>query len=123
MNRLVRCAEKQPDKRAHTLNCLDTYSVVSPADISKVLRKRHILRIRRRRSQSRTPAESWPDANGGIRSGHTTYICGQGYALGTLEADRVPNLVIMDGDPLRDIEAVSRVSLVIKNGESVSAAE
>jgi hypothetical protein len=83
MNRLVRCVEKQPDKRTLTVNRLDTDSAVSPADISDVLRRRHIPRSRRCRSQSRIPAESWPDANGAIRIGHAAYICGQGDASGT----------------------------------------
>jgi hypothetical protein len=39
--------------------------------------------------------------------------------LGTLEPGKVADIIMVDGDPLRDLEALSRVELVIKGGAVV----
>ena len=44
-------------------------------------------------------------------------VCGQGDELGTLEAGKLADLIVVDGDPLEDLQAMSRVTLVIKYGE------
>jgi imidazolonepropionase-like amidohydrolase len=42
--------------------------------------------------------------------------------LGTVEVDKLADLIVVDGDPLSDISAVQRVLLVIKAGEVVKDA-
>jgi imidazolonepropionase-like amidohydrolase len=44
-------------------------------------------------------------------------VCGHGDELGTLEPGKLADLIVVDGDPLQDMQAMSRVVLVIKNGE------
>jgi len=48
---------------------------------------------------------------------HSASICGHGGELGTLEPGKLADVIIVDGDPLEDLQAMSRVVLVIKNGE------
>ncbi len=44
-------------------------------------------------------------------------VCGHGKELGTLESGKLADLIVVDGNPLTDIEAMNRVFVVIKNGE------
>jgi imidazolonepropionase-like amidohydrolase len=44
-------------------------------------------------------------------------VCGHGNELGTLEPGKLADVIVVDGDPLTDIEAMSRVSVVIKDGQ------
>ena len=39
--------------------------------------------------------------------------------LGTLEQGKIADLILIDGDPLKDIKALERVQLVVKDGEVV----
>ena len=39
--------------------------------------------------------------------------------IGTLEADKLADFVLLDGDPLRDVGAYTRVALVAQNGRIV----
>ena len=48
---------------------------------------------------------------------HAAWVCGHGNELGTLEPGKLADVVIVDGDPLADIEAMSRVVAVIKGGQ------
>jgi imidazolonepropionase-like amidohydrolase len=48
---------------------------------------------------------------------HSAYVCGHGSELGTLEPGKLADVIVVDGDPLQDLQAMSRVVLVIKNGE------
>jgi imidazolonepropionase-like amidohydrolase len=43
-------------------------------------------------------------------------VIGQGGALGTLEAGKLADAIVVDGDPLRDISQVRRIYRVIKDG-------
>ena len=43
-------------------------------------------------------------------------VCGMEDRLGTLEAGKIADIVVVDGDPLSDISALRDVSLVIKSG-------
>jgi imidazolonepropionase-like amidohydrolase len=44
-------------------------------------------------------------------------VCGQGEALGTLEAGKLADLLVLAGDPLTDlVEAVQRVAVVVRGG-------
>ncbi len=45
------------------------------------------------------------------------YVCGQGAELGTLEPGMLADVIVVDGDPIEDIEALGRVVAVVKNGE------
>jgi len=48
---------------------------------------------------------------------HAAFVCGQGETLGTLEPGKLADIIIVDGDPLADLEAMNRVRAVIKGGE------
>jgi imidazolonepropionase-like amidohydrolase len=56
-----------------------------------------------------------------IRAGtqHAAWVCGHGDELGTLEPGKLADLIVVDGDPLADIEAMARVIAVIKGGQLV----
>ena len=44
---------------------------------------------------------------------------GQGESLGTIEAGRIADLVVVGGDPLRSIAGLERVNLVVRDGRVV----
>lgn len=44
-------------------------------------------------------------------------VCGHGQELGTLEPGKLADIIVVNGDPLTDIEVMSQVSVVIKNGQ------
>lgn len=48
---------------------------------------------------------------------HAAAACGLGRSLGTLEAGKLADLVIVRGDPLSDLAALDSVIVVIKGGE------
>ena len=43
--------------------------------------------------------------------------------MGTLEPGMLADVIVVDGDPLADIQALSHVVLVIKNGEIAVSSE
>jgi imidazolonepropionase-like amidohydrolase len=47
--------------------------------------------------------------------------CRVGEQVGTLEAGKTADILAVDGDPLRDIEALARPTLVIQGGRRVEA--
>jgi imidazolonepropionase-like amidohydrolase len=47
----------------------------------------------------------------------SAYICGHGDELGILQSGRLADVIVVDGDPLEDLKAMSQVVLVIKDGE------
>lgn len=48
---------------------------------------------------------------------HAARVCGHGQDLGTIEAGKLADLQIVDGDPAEDLGALERVVLVIKGGK------
>jgi len=48
---------------------------------------------------------------------HAAQVCGKGDELGSLEAGKLADIIIVDGDPLADLTAMARVIAVIKGGE------
>jgi imidazolonepropionase-like amidohydrolase len=44
---------------------------------------------------------------------------GIGDRVGTIQPGKLADLVLLDGDPLQDIESVGRVDLVVKEGRVV----
>lgn len=44
-------------------------------------------------------------------------VCGQEKELGTLEPGKLADIIIIDGNPLADIEAFSRISHVFSDGK------
>lgn len=44
-------------------------------------------------------------------------LCGLGSELGTLEAGKLADLIVVGGDPLTDPESLRRVRLVVRNGQ------
>jgi imidazolonepropionase-like amidohydrolase len=48
---------------------------------------------------------------------HAAFVCGQGETLGTLEPGKLADVIIIDGDPLSDLDAMDRVRAVVKGGE------
>ncbi len=51
------------------------------------------------------------------------YVCGQGDNLGTLEPGKLADIIVVEGNPLVDLEALDHVILVIKGGQIVYQAE
>ena len=43
-------------------------------------------------------------------------ILGRGHELGTIEPGKLADLIVVAGNPLADINALSRVELVLKDG-------
>ena len=54
---------------------------------------------------------------------HSAHVCGHGGELGTLEPGMLADVIVVDGDPLEDIQAMGEVVLVIKNGEIAVVSE
>ena len=48
---------------------------------------------------------------------HAAAACGQASSLGTLEAGKLADIIIVNGDPLADLAAMDRVIAVVKGGE------
>jgi len=46
-------------------------------------------------------------------------VCGLGQELGTLEAGKTADVLVVNGDPLRDLAALTNVRLVIRRGEII----
>ncbi len=46
-------------------------------------------------------------------------VCGQEQSLGTLEAGKLADIVVVDGNPLVDLDALSRVTAIVLGGEIV----
>ena len=44
-------------------------------------------------------------------------VCGQSSSLGSLEAGKLADIIVVDGDPLSDLTAMDRVVAVVKGGE------
>ncbi len=44
-------------------------------------------------------------------------VCGHGDELGTLEPGKLADLIVVDGNPLNEVEAMNRVTLVIRGGK------
>ena len=51
---------------------------------------------------------------------HGAAICGVGDELGTIEVGKLADLIVVDGNPLEDIQNVRRLKLVLKEGVIVS---
>jgi imidazolonepropionase-like amidohydrolase len=47
---------------------------------------------------------------------HAARVCGHGEDLGTLEAGKLADILVVDGDPSADLGALQRVSIVVKGG-------
>jgi imidazolonepropionase-like amidohydrolase len=54
---------------------------------------------------------------------HSAQVCGHGNELGTLEPGMLADVIVVDGNPLEDIQAMSEILLVIKNGEIAAISE
>ena len=50
---------------------------------------------------------------------HAAHVCGQSHELGTLESGKLADLIIVDGNPLIDLDAMDSVLYVVKDGEVV----
>jgi imidazolonepropionase-like amidohydrolase len=47
---------------------------------------------------------------------HSAYVSGHGGELGTLEPGMLADVIVVDGDPLEDLQAMNQVVLVVKSG-------
>jgi imidazolonepropionase-like amidohydrolase len=47
---------------------------------------------------------------------HAARVCGHGEDLGTIEAGKLADLLVVDGDPVMDLAALERVVLVVRGG-------
>ncbi|MBT8372065.1 MAG: amidohydrolase family protein [Desulfobacterales bacterium] len=43
-------------------------------------------------------------------------VCGLGSEFGTLEQGKIADILVVDGDPLKDLASLKNVRLVIKSG-------
>ena len=50
---------------------------------------------------------------------HAAYVCGQGEELGTLESGKLADIIILDGDPLKDIQNFGKVRTVVLGGHLI----
>ena len=50
-------------------------------------------------------------------------VIGRGEELGTLEAGKLADIIVVNGDPLQDLSAVGNVELVVKNGKIINPEE
>jgi len=46
-------------------------------------------------------------------------VCGLGEELGTLESGKTADVLVVDGDPLEDLAALTKVRLVVHMGEII----
>ena len=51
---------------------------------------------------------------------HGAEVCGVGAELGTVEAGKLADLIVVEANPLEDIANVRRLQLVLKDGRVVS---
>jgi imidazolonepropionase-like amidohydrolase len=54
---------------------------------------------------------------------HAAYVCGQNEELGTLEAGKLADLIVVDGNPLENINVMDSVLYIVKDGELVLTPE
>ncbi len=47
------------------------------------------------------------------------HVCNLGDELGTLQAGKIADVLVVNGDPLEDVQALTQVRLVIHNGEVI----
>ncbi|MBX3503442.1 MAG: amidohydrolase family protein [Alphaproteobacteria bacterium] len=66
----------------------------------------------------RSGATPWQALVAATRNGAA--ICGVGHELGTIEVGKLADLIVVDGNPLEDINNVRRLQLVLKEGVIVS---
>jgi imidazolonepropionase-like amidohydrolase len=59
-----------------------------------------------------------------LRAGtqHAAWVCGHGDELGTLEPGKLADVIIVDGDPLVELQAMGRLVAVVKGGQVVPLA-
>lgn len=50
---------------------------------------------------------------------HAAYVCGHGDELGTLEIGKLADLIVVDGNPLEDLNVMDSVLYIVKDGEIV----
>lgn len=50
---------------------------------------------------------------------HAAHVCNLDHELGTLEAGKIADIVVVEGDPLDDIHALTNVRIIIHNGEVI----
>jgi imidazolonepropionase-like amidohydrolase len=50
---------------------------------------------------------------------HAARVCGQEATLGTLEKGKLADIIIVDGNPLKDINALTRLKWIILDGRAV----
>ena len=50
---------------------------------------------------------------------NAAHVCGLAQDLGTLEVGKIADILIVEGDPLKDLNALTRVKMVIHNGEII----
>lgn len=55
----------------------------------------------------------------GVATLGSARACGLEHEIGTLEVGKIADLVLVDGDPLSDLGAMSRVARVMRSGQSV----
>ena len=63
-------------------------------------------------------ATTWQTLQAATRNG--AELCGRGADLGTIEVGKLADLIVVEGNPLEDIENVGNLQLVLKEGRIVA---
>jgi imidazolonepropionase-like amidohydrolase len=50
---------------------------------------------------------------------HSSYVCDLENELGTIEAGKIADIIIVKDNPLEDLESLLNVQMVIHNGEII----
>ena len=54
---------------------------------------------------------------------HAAYVCGHGDELGTLEKGKLADIIVVDGNPLDDLQALDSLLYIVKDGELVFSSQ
>jgi imidazolonepropionase-like amidohydrolase len=51
---------------------------------------------------------------------HAAYVCDQGNDLGTIKPGKIADLIVVNDNPLDDLEALLNIQIVIKDGKIIT---
>lgn len=67
---------------------------------------------------TRSGASTWQTLQAATK--HGAEICGVSHEMGTIEAGKIADMIVVKADPLKDINNLRQLELVIKNGKIIS---
>jgi imidazolonepropionase-like amidohydrolase len=51
---------------------------------------------------------------------HAAHVCDHGYDLGTIEPGKIADIIVVNDNPLDDLEALLNIQIVIKDGKIIT---